>query len=127
MAEETVAVGEGIDRAVAHGLKLFFVAFQKQRASTVAHVLTGLVEIWSGYILATAYGHTVVALYAPAAVIPTYEQILVAAVPEDEWCLDGIGSGKTRSWVGFGRCVTYCMPTGYGEWLIPFLDVHGTV
>ena len=71
-------------------LELFFIAFEKQVSSTVAHVDAFAVEVRPVDGLAAAYGYAVVALAALAAVIPRYKEVVIAVVLEDERSFDGI-------------------------------------
>ena len=86
---------------MAHRLIFLLVTFQQQGATTLSHILTRLVQIRTGNLLASAYGNTIGTLHTLAAVIPTDEEIVITTMLHDEWSLDGIGTGKLRSRIRF--------------------------
>lgn len=92
VADEEVFAVEGVGGAVAGGFPFFLVAFQEERPTAQEHVLALAVEIRSADRLASSYGHAIVALGTPTAVVPGYEEIVVAVVMKDEGGLDGIAS-----------------------------------
>ena len=114
VADEDVLAVEGVGGTVAGSLPLLLVALQEERASAVGHVLAVAVEVGSADRLAAAHGHTVVAPGASATVVPRHEEIVVAAVLEDERGLDGVGAGKPRGGVLFRGLIVGVIAAGDG-------------
>ena len=94
--EECLARGEVVDGAVAGGLKLLLVALEEEVATALGHGHALAVGIGAVNVLRASYGHAVVALCAPAAVVPADEEVVVVAMVQDEGGLDGVAPGEPR-------------------------------
>ena len=90
MADEEVGVAKMVGGGMACGLKLFLVALEDYRSTSLGQVFSCGIEIGTIHLLAPAHGHTVGALHASAAEIEGDEEVIIASVPENEGGLDGI-------------------------------------
>ena len=124
MTEEVITIGEGIGRTMAHRLIFLLIAFEQQGATAIAHVSACLIQIRTSHLLAPAYGNTIVALDATAAVIPAHEEIVITTMLHDERSLDGIGAGKLGSRIRLCSSIAHGMTAGDGQRLSALLDMH---
>ena len=127
VADEDVLAVYRVGGAVAGSLPFLLVALQEERAAAVGHVLARAVEIRTVDGLATAYGHAVVALGTAAAVVPRHEEVVVAAMLEDERGLDGVGAGMFRRGVLFHGLVVRGIAAGDGARFHALGNMHRRV
>ena len=80
MTEEVIAIREGVGRAMTHRLIFLLITFKQQGATAIAHIPALLIQIRTSHLLAPAYGNTIVALDATAAVIPAHEEIVITSM-----------------------------------------------
>ena len=85
---------EVVGSTMACGLKRCFIAFQEKGASTIQHITTFMVKIGARYLFGAPYSHTIVALGTTTAVVPRYEEIIVATMLQNEWRLNGVATCK---------------------------------
>ena len=114
VTDEDVLTIEVISSAVASGLPFFLVAFEDDGTATVDHILARTIEIGTLHRLAAPHGYAIVALGTSTAIIPRYEEVIIAAVLKDKGGLDGVGTSKFRGGVLFRWFIAGVVATGDG-------------